>query len=224
MAGDTTTELRACLERLRAGDPQARGMLITRACDRLRRLTRKMLRDFDRIRAFEQADDVLHNAVVRLLRALEVVSPGSPADFFRFAAYAIRCELINLSRHYFGPHGPGRHEKPVQSPADDSSAPRFDAPAASTLDVERLAAWTEFHRHVEGLPDQERAVFDLLYYQGLSQADAAALLGVSVPTVKRRWMVARLRLQEKFPFQVPLSWARRSKEREEPCPPRGSSI
>ena len=39
-------------------------------------------------------------------------------------------------------------------------------------------------------------MFDLLWYQELSQAEAAALLGIAVPTVKLRWMKARLRVQE----------------------------
>jgi DNA-directed RNA polymerase specialized sigma24 family protein len=41
---------------------------------------------------------------------------------------------------------------------------------------------------VARLPDKLRAVFDLLWYQGLTQAEAAALLGVAVRTVKSRWL------------------------------------
>ena len=51
-----------------------------------------------------------------------------------------------------------------------------------------------------------RAVFDLLWYQGMSQAEAAALLGVAVPTVKLRWMKARLQVQQALdgsPFDEP---------------------
>ena len=56
------------------------------------------------------------------------------------------------------------------------------------------------------LPDDLRAVFDLLWYQGMSQAEAAALLGIAVPTVKLRWMKARLRVQQALggsPFDEP---------------------
>jgi RNA polymerase sigma factor (sigma-70 family) len=49
---------------------------------------------------------------------------------------------------------------------------------------------------VERLPDEEREIFDLLWYQGLSQAEAAALLHVSERTIKRRWQAARLKLHE----------------------------
>ena len=51
-----------------------------------------------------------------------------------------------------------------------------------------------------------RAVFDLLWYQGLPQAEAAALLSLAVPTVKLRWMKARLQVQQALggsPFDDP---------------------
>jgi RNA polymerase sigma-70 factor (ECF subfamily) len=66
--------------------------------------------------------------------------------------------------------------------------------------------WTEFHEAAARLPDDLRAVFDLLWYQELSQAKAAALLGVSVRTVKLRWMKARLHVQQALggsPFDEP---------------------
>jgi DNA-directed RNA polymerase specialized sigma24 family protein len=68
--------------------------------------------------------------------------------------------------------------------------------ASSTLDGEKVRRWTEFHEAVARLPDDLRAVFDLLWYQGLPQAEAAALLGIAVPTVKLRWMKARLQVHQ----------------------------
>jgi DNA-directed RNA polymerase specialized sigma24 family protein len=48
---------------------------------------------------------------------------------------------------------------------------------------------------VARLPDDLRTVFDLLWYQEMSQAEAAALLGIAVRTVKLRWMKGRLQVQ-----------------------------
>ena len=59
-----------------------------------------------------------------------------------------------------------------------------------------MQRWTEFHEAAARLPVELRAVFDLLWYQGLPQAEAAALLDVSVPTVKLRWMKGRLGVQQ----------------------------
>ena len=57
-----------------------------------------------------------------------------------------------------------------------------------------LAAWCEFHEQVRHLPPDEREVVDLLFYQELTQAEAAALLQVTKRTVQRRWQSALLKL------------------------------
>ena len=69
-------------------------------------------------------------------------------------------------------------------------------PAAETDGPATLAEWTEFHQHVESLPDEDREVFELTFYHGLSQAEIAAMLDISVRTVKRRWQDARIKLNE----------------------------
>ena len=199
MANESSPQLSIWLERLHGGDPAARDQLIGRACDRLRRLTQTMLRDFPRLRAYEDAEDVLQSAVVRLLRALDVVTPPTTADFFRLAAQLIRRELIDLSRHYFGPCGQAaRAAPPPEGDASDVRSGAAVTPSDSTFDPGRLARWTEFHRRAEALPEEERAVFDLIWYQGLSQPEAATVLQVSPATIKRRWVAARLHLQSVF--------------------------
>ena len=85
----------------------------------------------------------------------------------------------------------------------DPDAPP-DPAGHESLDPGRLAIWSEFHRQVEALPDEEQAVFDLLWYQGLSQAAAAAVLGVNERTVKRRWQSARVKLHDALEGEAPL--------------------
>ena len=51
---------------------------------------------------------------------------------------------------------------------------------------------------IEGLPEDEREVFDLVAIQGLSHAETAALVGVSDKTVQRRLNRARLLLAERL--------------------------
>jgi RNA polymerase sigma-70 factor (ECF subfamily) len=197
MDDDTISQLQGWVDRLRAGDAAARDELINRACDRLRRLTHKMLQDFTRLRRWEDTDDVLQNAVVRLLQALRSVTPATPEEFFRLAARQIRRELLDLARHYYGPQGRGAHHASLGDLSGSGGSPPPGVEAStSTLEPTRLAMWTEFHQLIEGLPPEERAVFDLVWYHGMTQAEAAAVLNVSGPTVKRRWMAARLHLQE----------------------------
>jgi RNA polymerase sigma-70 factor (ECF subfamily) len=188
------SQLQVWIAGLNAGDPAARDALLTHAYDRLRRLTRKLLQDFGRLRRWEDADDVLHGALERLLRALDRVPLASVANFFRLATQEIRRELLDLTRHHFGPEGTAAHHaSAAPAGADATPPPGGDAPQ-STNDPGRLALWTELHRRVEALPAEQRDVFELRWYQGLSVEEAAAVLGLSAPTVKRRWREARLTL------------------------------
>jgi DNA-directed RNA polymerase specialized sigma24 family protein len=79
---------------------------------------------------------------------------------------------------------------------DPSDAGPWYEPSNSTLDGAKMQRWTEFHEAVARLPDDLRAVFNPLWYQDMSQAEAAALLGIAVPTVKLRWMKGRLQVQQ----------------------------
>jgi RNA polymerase sigma factor (sigma-70 family) len=202
---DHSTQIQGCIDRMRSGDASARDELLARAADRLTRLTRKMLRDFPGVHRWEQTDDVLQNAALRLCRALREVQPPTVADFFRLAAAQIRRELLDLARRYSGAQGLGAHHASIagggKGSADQPTA--GPNPADSTYDPDRLAAWSEFHCQVESLPVEEREAFDVLFYQGLSQAEAAAVLDVSERTIKRRWQAARLRLVQTLGGKMP---------------------
>jgi RNA polymerase sigma factor (sigma-70 family) len=175
------------------------------ACDRLTKLARKMLRGRPVVCRWEQTDEVLQNALVRLDRALKAVAPPTARDFFHLAAAQIRRELIGLARRYAGPEGLGAHhstcagsEQPGGSPIGTSE------PSGATHEPGRLACRTELHRRIEGLSEEDLEVFDLLWYQGLTQAEAAAILGVTERTINRRWIAARLRLNEVQAGQLPV--------------------
>jgi RNA polymerase sigma-70 factor (ECF subfamily) len=199
-----TLQVQGWLDRLRAGDESARKELLNCACERLTRLTRKMLKGYPRLKRWEQTDDVLQNAAVRLYRALGQVAPASAADFFRLAALNIRRELLDLAKHYYGARGPGTKHASVAGAADADGGSRSALqPPDAGGGPDRLAAWTEFHRQIDRLPDEERETFDLLWYQGLSQAEAAALLNVSERTVKRRWQSARLKIHDALHGELP---------------------
>jgi RNA polymerase sigma-70 factor (ECF subfamily) len=199
-----TVQIQACLDRLRGGDEAAGAELLDCACGRLRSLARRMLKGYPNVRRWEQTDDVLQNAALRLCRTLRQVTVETPRDFFRLAALNIRRELLDLAKHYYGPLGQGtRHAtwNPGRSTTADESA--LPDPADLSGEPGRLAAWSEFHEQIGALPEEEREVFDLLWYQGLSQAEAAELLEVSERTVKRRWQAARLKLHEALGGEVP---------------------
>jgi RNA polymerase sigma-70 factor (ECF subfamily) len=177
--------------------------LLKIACDRLSRLARKMLRSYPGVSRWEQTDDVLQNAAVRLCRSLDEVKPESVRSFFNLAAVQIRRELIDLARHYDGPQGLGRHHAGWIRSEGAGDTPAPPDPGTDTDDPAQLADWTEFHRQVEALSGDEKEVFDLLWYQGLPQAEAAALLGVTERVVRYRWRAARLKLHERLGGRLP---------------------
>jgi RNA polymerase sigma-70 factor (ECF subfamily) len=196
MAADRTTYLQECLSRLQGGEEAAREELLAAACRRLSELTRAMFRNYRRLRRFEETDDVLQGALIRLHRALKAVTPASLRDFYRLATTQVRRELIDLARHHFGPAGPARYlDSAAPGAGDRDDREGFDQ-ADTSLEPSELAAWTDFHRQVEALAEEEREVFDLIWYQGLTFTEAAAVLGVSARTVTRRWQAANLRLHQ----------------------------
>ena len=147
---------------------------------------------------------------LRLTRALKAVKPASARDFLNLAAVQIRRELTDLARHEFGPEGPGKKhatEPPVQGAAEDQPGEWVDRAKPRKRPEpgpETEARWRDILRYVDDtFPEEEREVFDLVYYQGLSPTDAAQLLEVSARTVKRRWQAACLQLHEALGGRLP---------------------
>jgi RNA polymerase sigma-70 factor (ECF subfamily) len=202
---DQYDSLQSCLNRFTAGDDVALNELLSRATTRLKQLTQFMFRDFARVHRWEETDDVLQNASLRLCRALQATRPETVAGFLALASLQIRRELIDLARRYFGPEGLGaNHDSRAVAWSDNSSAELSAADASSSSDPRRLALWTDFHDQAGRLPDEDRAVFDLIYYQGLSQIEAAEVLGISERTLQRRWQSARLTLHDALNGRLPV--------------------
>jgi RNA polymerase sigma-70 factor (ECF subfamily) len=192
---ELTGQTASWLELMRAGDQTARQSLIEHSCERLRGLARKMLRRYPKVRRWEETDDVFVEAVTRLHRALETVQPESPRHFYNLAATQIRRVLIDLSRRYYGSEGLGSHHDTAVRNQDSNSPPKYEQ-ADTSGEPSSLAEWTEFHEQVEALPEEEREVFNLLWYEQMNQEEAAEVLGVTARTVRRHWQDARYRLQK----------------------------
>ena len=193
-----TTQIQQLLDRAAEGSDDAYCELIAKASERLLKLTRKMLRSYPHLRRWEQTDDVFQTAVMRLHRSLSDVKPDSVRHFFALATTQIRRTLIDLARHHFGPQGQAakHHSNAGEVGSDGGNA--LDGSPDARDGPETLESWALFHEAVEGLPDDQREVIDLVWYGGMAQKDIAPLLGISEPTVKRRWRAARLQLHKSF--------------------------
>ena len=194
----STVAVQNCLDRLGMNEEAATRDLLNVAMNRLRMISRKILADIPGIKRWDSTDDLLQNGLLRLWKAVEKHHPSTPVDFFRLAAHIIRHEMIDLARSRFGPHGWGanHHSPAVRSGERGCSLLEQVVPNPDSHDPEKLQAWTEFHTYVENLPDAERLLFDLLWYQGLSMAETSVLLEIPLRTLSRHWALARVRLSE----------------------------
>ncbi len=204
----TMAQVQRLLDDLRLGNRQAVASLMRVSQARLQQLARRILSDIPHVRAWEETDDLLQNASVRLWRALASHSPATPLDFFRLAAAITRRELIDLSRHYFGPLGRATRQHLVGHDSSSKDLSPLAFQADDTNDPAKLSRWADFHEYVEQLADDERALFDLLWYEDLSLDEAAEALKTSARTVRRRWREARLKLHRVLMEDIPASQGR----------------
>jgi RNA polymerase sigma-70 factor (ECF subfamily) len=176
------------------GDEGAIDALLRHSCERLTILTRRMLGEFKRVRRWAETGDVLQNALLRLVGALREVKPATARDFLALATLQIRRELLDLARRFYGPHGIGTNHDSQPGSAAEADQPGPPERADLTHEPSSLAQWSELHQEIERLPNDEREVVGLLFYQGLSQAEAAEVLNISLRTVQRRWHTALCKL------------------------------
>src|SRR5262249_56133935 len=108
MTGSSFSQpMQELLRRAVAGDKAAVDELLRHSADRLTSLARRMLGQFQRVRRWAETGDVLQNALVRLVGALQDVKPPTARDFLALATLQIRRELFDLSPPFYPPPGPG---------------------------------------------------------------------------------------------------------------------
>ncbi len=165
LAGDEPAEpiLRALLERSVHRLQHLCGNLLHRS---YRRLTLPPLN----LRAEEMVDAV----VERLIKAMRSVRPRTVREFFGLVNQHMRWELNDLARRL--------DEQPAFVELHEDAAVATPPGGDSTLapDARRML------QAIDQLPDEEREVFGLLRFQGLTQAEAAQVLSISTKTVQRR--------------------------------------
>ena len=110
--------------------------------------------------------------MIRWLRRF-LIFTATVAGFFALANQHMRWQLNDLARRL--------DERTPMTDVDVSLVP---APASSGSPL----SWTARHmlEAIENLPEDEREVFGLVRIQGMSQTDAAEVLGVSAKTIQRR--------------------------------------
>jgi RNA polymerase sigma-70 factor (ECF subfamily) len=148
-----------------------------------------MLESYPATAAREEVDDVLQEFNLKLWSNLRNDPPPNVRVLFFRCAKLIRQTLIDMARK----HRRREAEVAMPQPAGASSVAAWD-PSDPTNAPHLLSKWGDLHEAIEHLPQELRETFDLLWYHGLTQGEAAAVLGVARETVNDRWRRARLDL------------------------------
>jgi RNA polymerase sigma-70 factor (ECF subfamily) len=120
-----------------------------------------------------QADELLGAVTERLLKAMREARPQTVREFFGLANQHMRWELNDLARRLDEQPAPAElREELVPTPASSSSG--LTPKGRRMLEA------------IDNLPEDEREAFCLVRVQGMTQTEAAQLLGVAGSTVKRR--------------------------------------
>ncbi len=178
MALETLSEAELA-RRCRRGDPEAWRALVVRFTPLVYRLGVRMLRDGT------EAEDVSQEVFLRMHRSLDGYDPTRP-----LAPWVARTAYHACLRRLEG----ARRRELADDPDAVAAVPD---PAAPT--PEQAAAGGEASalllRALDDLPAQDRALLDLRYREGLSDAEVSEATGMPVNTVKTRIFRARARLR-----------------------------
>lgn len=170
-----------------AGDGVVRE-IIARSASRLHLLCARFLHhDYPRLTrdpAYLDSEDVLGGVVERLIRALRKERPTTVRGFFGLANQHIRWELNEMARQV------DRRQPVKPLKAFDPVAPPGQAAREETATLRTILD------AIDGLPSAERETFEFVRIQGMTHAEAAAVLGVAEKTVQRRLRRAVLLLTD----------------------------
>jgi RNA polymerase sigma-70 factor (ECF subfamily) len=140
--------------------------------DDLRRFVRRRVSDQ------HEADDIVQDTLTKLAEQLRDGPIGRPLH-----AWVLRVARNAIVDHY---RARGRGQAPVENVAADDPGPP---------PIEKAGLLASFRAFIHALPAEQREAVLLTEYDGLTQAELAARLGVPVSTVKSRVQRGRKRLE-----------------------------
>ena len=172
-------EVTELLTQLRLGNREAEAQLIPLVYRELRRLAGHYLRG-EREGHTLQPTALVHEAYLRLTELKEINWQNS-AHFFAIAAQMMRRILIDHARSRLSEKR-GRGWCPIEIE---------NAWIATSQPSEQLLALDEALERLSHLDRRQAQVVELKFFGGLTDDQAAVVLGISTRTVKRAWRMAK---------------------------------
>lgn len=178
------------VERVKAGDKAAFGVLV-------QRYERRVLRQaFSRLRNEQEALDVCQDAFVKAYRNIDQFQGNS--GFYTWLYRIVHNRCIDITRR--AGRGPTIDIDDLRDPSPEGGlgleggrlASKFAEPEAAYRSQE---FWDEYSRALEGLSEKHREIFQLYHDDGMSYQDIADHLDIKIGTVMSRLHHARHNLQ-----------------------------
>ena len=175
----------------RAGDERALEQLMPLVYGELRRLAGRYL-NRERAGHTLETHDLIHEAFLRLVDQRQV-DWQSRGHFFGIAAQMMRRILVDHARR----RGAHRRGGDVRQLVLD------EMPDLAVSRDEDLVALDEALTELAAADEPLARIVELRFFGGLDHDEIAALLGVSNPTVRRRWRLAKAWLYRRLSGEAP---------------------
>ena len=181
-----THHITRLLSQVAEGQEHARDDLVSAVYQQLRKIAQRRMAG-EGPNPSLQATELVHEAYLKLEPGMGERGFRNRYDFYGAAAEAMRRILIDHARRRrAAKRGSGRAAVPIGNVAQ----------LADTADPEAVLALNEAFEHLESENPDLAKVVGLRFFAGLSVQETAQTLGISEPTVKRRWRFARTVLFE----------------------------
>jgi RNA polymerase sigma factor (TIGR02999 family) len=165
------------LEAAATGDRKAAAEMLPLVYDELRKLAAARMAAEAPGHTLD-ATALVHEAYVRLVGDHHF---ADRSHFFRVATEAMRRVLIDHARQ----------KRRIRHGGDRERVPLSDVEVADEVPVEELLALDEALDRFAARDPVKAELVKLRYFAGFSEADAAAILGISRATASRYWTYAR---------------------------------
>ncbi len=178
------------LSQIESGDPLAAEQLLPLVYDELRKLAAAKLAQEKPWQTL-QATALVHEAYVRLLGGQREQSWDNRGHFFAAAAEAMRRILVEQARRKKSQRQGG--DRVRRELNEDAMAIPVDG-----AEADRILAIHEALTGLEAESPRKAQLVKLRFFAGMTLEEAAAALGVAVPTAKRDWAAARVWLYRRM--------------------------
>lgn len=186
MGATSRADITLLLERMRAGDDEARAKLLALVYPRLKAMAVQRMKGERRDHTL-QPTALVHEVFVRLGGESERLWQDR-VHFFAFAAELMRNILVDAARRRRAVKRGGEVE--IVDLRDECVG--IGEHPDVILEIDRLLS------RLQTLDARQAKIVELRYFVGLTEQEIAEALGVSERTVKRDWRMARAWMQKEL--------------------------